>query len=260
MCGRYAFSAPQLTLLDLFGVTPDACDEPLEANYNVAPTDPVYAVLTRRPRGSARGRADGPAHGPAHGPAPRRQLRSMRWGLVPSWAKDARGGARLINARSETVHEKPAYRGAFTRRRCLLPADGYYEWRAREDRDGRVAKDPVFIRPRGGGVMPMAGMYDFWRDPAVAAGDPDSWLVTCTIITTRASDDVGRIHDRMPMTIEPDRWEAWLDPDQTDPHAVRSLLVPAARGRLEAYPVGREVNNVRNNGPHLVEPIGGDAR
>lgn len=246
MCGRYTSSASQLTLLDHFGVRWEGCDEPLDQNYNVAPTDAVYAVLTSRPRGVPRDAA------------PVRQLRNLRWGLVPSWARDVKGAAARINARVETVQEKPSFRAAFMRRRCLLPASpGYYEWFAAEGRTGkRSVKRPVLIRRRSGDVLPMAGLYEFWKDPTVAAEDPDAWLVTCTIITTEATDDLGHVHDRMPMVVEPEGWEAWLDPELTDPHVARSLLAPVARLSLEVVPVTRAVGDVRNNGPHLIEPVG----
>lgn len=257
MCGRYVQAGSQLTLLDRYGASPQLRDAPLPANYNVAPTDEVYAVLARRPKGDA---LDG---------EPVRQLRNLRWGLVPPWSRDRAGAARLINARSETVHTKPAFRGAFARRRCLLPADGYYEWYTPQDADGaepvtrpsgRPVKQPVLIRPSDGTSLAMAGLYEFWRDPAVPAGTPEAWLATCTVITTRAGDDVGRVHDRMPMTVEPDRWATWLDPELTDPEAVRGLLAPAVRGRLEVVPVGRDVNDVRNNGAGLIEPAPDAAR
>lgn len=216
--------------------------EPLEPDWNVAPTKEVYAVLER----------------PAKEDRPQqRQLRALRWGLVPSWAKDAAIGNRMINARMETVAEKPAYKRAFAARRCLLPADGYFEWYPTEERDakGKPRKQPFFIRPKDGGVLAMAGLYEFWRDPAVADGQPGAWLWSCTVITTDAEDDLGRIHDRMPLMVPRERWRDWLDPR---PHAAEDLLAllePAAPGRLEAYPVSTLVSNVRNNGPELVEPL-----
>jgi putative SOS response-associated peptidase YedK len=226
MCGRYASVRKRQELLDQLSIDHDAAEDALEEpDYNVAPTKPVPAVISR---------PDAP-----------RELRALRWGLVPFWSKDLSVGSRLINARFETVHEKPSFRSAFARRRCLLPADGYYEWYATED--GR--KQPFFIRPRSGEMMIMAGLYERWRDPL------GEWVWTCTIITTSATDDVGRIHDRMPMVVEPERWDAWLDPLTTDPDTVRRLIAPATTGRLEAYPVSTAVNNVRNNGPELMKPL-----
>ena len=180
----------------------------------------------------------------------------LRWGLVPSWAKDPAIGNRMINARMETVAEKPAYRRAFASRRCLLPADGYFEWYATAELTaaGKPRKQPFFIRPKDGGTLAMAGLYEIWRDPEKADDDPDRFRWTCTVLTTRSEDAVGHIHDRMPMMVEPQRYADWLDPTASG-DALLDLLVPAAPGRLEAYPVSTRVGNVRNNGPELVEPL-----
>ena len=180
----------------------------------------------------------------------------VKWGLVPSWAKDASIGNRMINARMETVAEKPAYKRALAVRRCLLPADGYFEWYPRPTKkttSGQATKQPFFIRPKDGGPLAMAGLYEIWRDPTKDEDADDRFLWTCTVITTDAEDDVGKIHDRMPLMVERDRWAAWLDP-RTDKDSVLDLLVPAAPGRLEAYPVSTMVNAVKNNGPELLEP------
>lgn len=246
MCGRYASSRQPDELAEEFEIDELRLQEPLTESYNVAPTDDVYAVLERPPRD------DGDA-------SSERQLRSVRWGLVPSWAKDVKIGNRMINARMETVGEKPAYRRAFAKRRCLLPADGYFEWYATEAKDakglsgkGRARKQPYFITPKDGGVLAMAGLYELWPDPAKAEDDPGRWLWSCTVITTEAEDSLGRIHDRMPLMVERERWDEWLDP--TRPGDL-DLLTPAAPGRLEAYPVSTLVSNVRNNGRELVEPL-----
>ncbi|MCG5221057.1 SOS response-associated peptidase [Streptosporangium sp. KLBMP 9127] len=237
MCGRYASARKKHDLLEEFRVELDGAPErELGADYNVAPTKDVWAVLSRVPKEAERGV---------------RQLRVVKWGLVPSWAKDPSIGSRMINARVETVADKPAYRQAFAKRRCLLPADGYFEWYPVD----KKRKQPYFIHPADGGVLAMAGLYEFWRDKGRPDDDPLAWLVTCTVITTTAEDDLGKIHDRMPMFIERERWDEWLDPTLTAPDDARSLLVPAAPGRLEAYPVSTAVNNVRNNGPELLEPL-----
>lgn len=235
MCGRYASSRTSDDLAEEFEVVETRIAAPLEPDYNVAPTKQVHAVVER---------AD-----PAE-----RQLRALTWGLVPSWAKDPSIGNRMINARMETVAEKPAYRKAFASRRALLPADGYFEWypTSRTDARGKPVKQPFFIRPRDGGVLAMAGLYEIWRDPTRADDDPQRFRWTCTVLTTQAEDALGHIHDRMPLMVERERWQAWLDP--TTPGDT-SLLVPAAPGRLEAYPVSTAVGNVRNNGPQLVEPL-----
>jgi putative SOS response-associated peptidase YedK len=157
----------------------------------------------------------------------------------------------------ETVAEKPSFRRAFASRRCLLPADGYYEWYPTQQltKSGKPAKQPFFIRPKDGGVLAMAGLYEIWRDPTRDEDDPERFRWTCTVLTTKAEDAVGHIHDRMPLMVERDRWAAWLDPTVSSKDDLLGLLVPAAPGQLEAYPVSTLVSNVRNNGPELLEPI-----
>jgi putative SOS response-associated peptidase YedK len=279
MCGRYASARSRIELLEEFDVQRDRVDEPLEPDYNVAPTKPVYAVMTRQGRsdrandaedGRARDAEDGRA-GASRGadarpdawrqspdekggehPAAMRELRVVRWGLVPSWAKDVSIGSRLINARAETVSEKPAFRGAFARRRCLLPADGYYEWQA-PPAGTKGRKQPYYICRLDRGPLAFAGVYELWRDRSVARDDPAAWLWTSAIITTTAPDELGEIHDRMPMVIDPASWTDWLDPANSEVADVRSLLVPAAATGLTSYPVSLAVNSVRNNGPGLID-------
>jgi putative SOS response-associated peptidase YedK len=252
MCGRYASARKRIELLEEFSVQRDQTAEPLAPDYNVAPTKRVYAVLTRA------GRRDDEDEGQSQAVA--RELRVVRWGLVPSWAKDTSIGSRLINARSETVDEKPAFRRAFAKRRCLLPADGYYEWMVlgaaeATDRPGKKAKQPYFIHRADGGPLAFAGLYELWRDKSVPDGDPAAWLWSATVITTTAPDELGQIHDRMPMVIAPESWEDWLDPGQTDISDLKALLAPAAVSGLATYPVSTLVNAVRNNGPELIEPV-----
>lgn len=240
MCGRYASSRKPEDLAEEFEIDrarlAETVAEPLPPDYNVAPTKSVYAVLDR-PKGP-------------------RELRVLSWGLVPFWAKDPAIGNRMINARVETVGEKPAYRQAFAKRRCILPADGYYEWYTTQQRgkSGKPLKQPFFIHPTDGGSLSMAGLYEIWRDPSRDEDDPARFRWTCTVITTRAEDELGHIHDRMPMLVERDQWATWLDPG-TSTESLRELLVPAAPGRLEAYPVSTAVNNVRNNGQELLDPL-----
>ena len=242
MCGRYAAAKDPAALAEEFEVV-SAPEEELRPDYNVAPTKKVYLVVDR-PRDDVFERA----------------LVIGRWGLVPSWAKDPSIGSRMINARAETVAEKPAFRRAFAKRRCLVPADGYYEWYLPTSPDAPVGKggkplrQPFFIHPADGSSLAMAGLYEWWRDPTRADDDPHAWRLTCTVITTDATDDVGRIHDRMPMTIGRADWETWLDPAHGADEAA-ALLTPAVSTRLEAYPVSTLVNSVRNNGPELIEPI-----
>ncbi len=223
MCGRYASSRGAHDLASWFDADDDEPQEtPLPPSWNVAPTDPVHAVLER----------DG-----------RRVLRVLRWGLVPSWAKDTKGAARLINARRESVTDKPAFRAAYRRRRCLLPADGYYEWQVL---DGR--KQPWFLTSQDGSPLAMAGLYEVW---APAGSDERLW--TCTVLTTAAADELGHVHDRTPLLVPQADWGRWLDADREDPG--EGLLVPAVNGVLDAWPVAAAVGNVRNNGPELAEPI-----
>ena len=245
MCGRYASSRRPEDLVEEFEIDKVEVVEPLPPDYNVAPTKQVYAVVQR------------PAHPQDTQGATERQLRAVKWGLVPFWAKDPSVGSKMINARMETVHEKPAYRRPFASRRCLLPADGYFEWYATEQRTsaGKPVKQPFFIHPADGGVLAMAGLYEVWRDPTRADDDPHRFLWSCTVITTSAEDSVGHLHDRMPLMVERDRWASWLDPTVDDPDTLRQLLVPAAPGRLEAYPVSTAVNSVRNNGPELLDAL-----
>jgi putative SOS response-associated peptidase YedK len=247
MCGRYASSRKPEDLAEEFEIRGGELPS-LEPDYNVAPTKPVYAVVERPPRGGDSEAAE---------TDPERQLRTMTWGLVPFWAKDPAIGSRMINARLETVAEKPAFRQAFAKRRTLLPADGYFEWYPTEERTkaGKPRKQPYFIRPTDGGVLAMAGLYEIWRDPDKADDDPARFRWTCTVITTQAEDGLGQIHDRMPMMLTPDRYAAWLDPRHHDRDELLDLLVPAAPGRLEAFPVSTLVSNVRNNGAELVEPL-----
>ncbi|MFF8478601.1 SOS response-associated peptidase [Streptomyces sp. NPDC015414] len=244
MCGRYVSTRRPQDLAQLFHADEWPTTEALAPNWNVAPTDDVWAVLERAPRDD-----DG---------APlARELRPLRWGLVPSWAEESKIGARMINARVETVHEKPAFRRAFVKRRCLLPADGFYEWQPGKDpATGKVRKQPYFIHPADEQVMALAGLYEYWRDPAVTQDDdPAAWLMTCTIITTEATDAAGHVHPRMPLALTEDHYEDWLDPTHQDPDQLRALLGQPAGGHLEARPVSTAVNSVRNNGPQLLNPI-----
>ncbi len=250
MCGRYASSRQPEDLVEEFEIHHHDLPH-LEPDWNVAPTKEVYAVVERPPRSDE----GGGEH--ADQATPERQLRALTWGLVPFWAKDPAIGSRMINARMETVAEKPAYRRAFERRRAILPADGYFEWypTAQQTKAGKPKKQPYFIRPVDGGVLAMAGLYEIWRDPEKAEDDPTRFRWTCTVLTTSAEDSLGHIHDRMPLMLVPDRYDAWLDPRQHSKADLLALLEPAAPGRLEAFPVSTLVSNVRNNGPELVAPL-----
>jgi len=260
MCGRYASARKRQELLEEFRIDRDRVADDLEPDYNVAPTKPVYAVLTRGQGGAGEGggRESAVAAAPPGEAAAdvARELRVVRWGLVPFWAKDPSIGGRMINARVETVDSKPAFRRAFAKRRCLLPADGFYEWLKVQDQ-GKERKQPYYIHRADGGVLAFAGLYELWRDKSVPDDHPQAWLWTTVIITTRAEDEVGHIHDRMPMVIGPARWDDWLDPANTEASDVRPLLAPASASGLATYPVGTDVNYVRNNGPALIKPLAG---
>jgi putative SOS response-associated peptidase YedK len=239
MCGRFTSTTPASQLADNFAVT-EVKVEQLGFHYNVAPTDTVYAVAERRPTQPGDGAI--------------RQLGAFRWGLVPAWAKDPGIGSRLINARAETVAEKPAYREALVRRRCIIPADAFYEWQARSGPGvgrSRPVKVPHVIRHRDGTPLAFAGLWEVWRDPA----DPDSPLVrSCAIVTTEANTAIAPIHDRMPVDLPPSAWDRWLDPGNRDVPSLVDLLVPAPPEQFEIYPVRPLVSNVANDGPELIVP------
>jgi putative SOS response-associated peptidase YedK len=205
----------------------DAVGQPMPPDYNVAPTDPVPCVLTRH--------RSGDGGGPVV-----RQLRVARWGLVPSWSPDPTRAARMINARAETITELPAFRSAVARRRCLVPADGWYEW-APSDTGG---KQPTYLTPRDDRGLAFAGLYEIWG--------PDK-LLTTSIVTTAAVGELTRVHSRMPLVLPRRSWAAWLDPARTDATA---LLEPDldAIADLELRPVGPAVGSVRNDGPELIAP------
>ena len=246
MCGRYAAAKDPNALAEEFE-TASVPAELLAPDYNVAPTKKVYIVVDKA-QGDDFVSPDPRASGSSD---LERSLVVARWGLVPSWAKDASIASHTINARAETVAEKPSFRSAFKRRRCLVPADGYYEWYqgAPQGPGGIAPKQPFYIHRVDGRPLAMAGLYEWWREP----GPEEKWRLTCAVITMEATEDVGRIHHRMPMTIRPDAWERWLDPAVSGPE-VSALMRPADLGTYEAWPVATTVNAVRNNGPSLITP------
>ncbi len=245
MCGRYAASREPAALVEEFDVEVPPKEE-LPPRYNIAPTNSVYVVRDGKP--------DEAGHHP-------RRLDVARWGLVPSWAKDPSIGNKMINARAETVAEKPSYKRALASRRCLVPADGFYEWQAPPEgaltpAGKKPPKQPFFLHPADGTGLAMAGLYEWWRDAEVEdPEDPAAWLLSTTIITTAAKDNVGQIHDRMPVAVLPHQRAAWLDPDAPGADVLAELLAPRKPGFWDIYPVSTEVNSVRNQGPQLVEPI-----
>lgn len=256
MCGRFVSARQRQELIDEFLVERDQVSRDVAPDYNVAPTDPIYAVMTRASRESSAAGHRGAAPAAAAREAPARELRLVRWGLVPSWAKDRSAGARLINARAETVAVKPSFRSAFARRRCLIPADGYYEWRTLGGREhGRPRKQPYYIHRADGQGMAFAGIYELWRDVALPADHPAARLWTAAIITTRATDAVGWVHDRMPMVVSPGHRDEWLDPATGDAESLLRAIAPAASDDLETRPVSTAVNSVANDGPALITPL-----
>lgn len=267
MCGRYASFREAQDLADHFAVADDDVAEDarlLPPSWNVAPTDAVRIVVERDER--RRGRGSGGGSDVSGGEQPdedevRRSLRLARWGLVPSWAKDPKIGSRMINARVETLADKPAFKRAVVSRRCLVPAEGWFEWQAPPaDAGAKAPKQPFWLHHAEGEPLAFAGLYEFWRDPAAADDDPHRWLVTVTIVTGGVEDDdpaLAAIHDRRPVVLTADRWDAWLDPRREDPaEAVRLLHGPLPP--VVATPVGTAVNRVGTNGPELVEPAGED--
>ena len=236
MCGRFVSSSSADAISKFFGASFEG--EALPANYNVAPTQDVLAVV-----------ADASSD---------RTLQPFHWGLVPSWAKDMKIGSRMINARSETLGEKPAFKGLFKKHRLLIPMDGFYEWQPGVSggpltKAGKPAKQPMFIHRADGQLLAVAGLWATWRDRA--AGPDAPWLHSCTIITTSANSTMAPVHDRMPVLLSVDDWQQWLDPTNGDTAALQQLLVPAPDDVLVMHPVSTAVNNARNSGERLIEPV-----
>lgn len=262
MCGRYAASRAPEELARIFGVERWEPTESLAPDFNVAPTKEVHVVLDRPVK-------DAPS------PRPVRQLRVLRWGLVPSWASGPEGAARMINARAETVAEKPSFRRPFAQRRCIIPADGYFEWVTAHDerqlevegKKKRARKQPYFVLPADGAPFAMVSIYEFWRDRTLPDEHPNAWWATCSVITTEAETaplavapedgprSLADIHPRMPLMLTPDKWDPWLDPARSDVDELRALLAPPPGGLMRAYPVSTAVSNVRNNGPELLTEL-----
>ncbi len=227
MCGRYVSASPPSEIANYFGAS-ILSEKVLEPSFNVAPTNDVYAVVDR----------DG-----------QRVLDELRWGLLPIWAKDIKAGSSMINARAENISTKNAYRHAFRKQRCIIPADGFFEWHKIE---GQKHKEPMYIHRVDGEPIAFAGLWETWRGPE--RDQPP--LYTCTIITTTPNELMARIHNRMPVILPPSRWEEWLDPSFQDLETLQGFLVPAPSELLTMYPVSTAVNNVRNKDAIVIAPKG----
>jgi putative SOS response-associated peptidase YedK len=243
MCGRYVIAYDPQTLVSGFSVTRI---QPFDRRFNVAPQSAVPVVYETK---------DG-----------ERVAELMRWGLVPHWAKDLSIGAKLNNARSEGMADKPSFRQAVRRRRCILPASGFYEWQPITGADGKPAKQPHYISPRGAPFFAMAGLFEAWRAPAAASGTADEaantrptadgdWLLTCCVITTAANAQMAPIHDRMPVMLAPEHWAAWLARGNTDAASLPPLMQGLPEGAMQAWPVARAVGRSSAEGPALIEPL-----
>ncbi len=241
MCGRFVSSSPPDQIAAYFGagLAESLIEHPLGESYNTAPTNDIYAVVDT-PRG--------------------REVQVFHWGLVPVWAKDMKLGQKMINARAETLATKGAFKPAFKRRRCIVPADGFYEWQARAasvGAKGKPAKQPFFIHRLDGEPLAFAGLWETWRDPNLGPDAPT--LHSCTIITTTANDTMAPVHDRMPVILPPSAWDTWLDTTNQDLVELNGFLVPAPNHLLTMHPVSTEVGNVRNRGGHLTAEVTPDA-
>ena len=230
MCGRYVVAYDPETLVAGFSLTRI---QPFERRWNVAPSSPV-PVIRETPDGERVGEL-------------------MRWGLVPHWARDPAIGTKLNNARVEGMADKPAFRQAVRRRRCLLPASGFYEWQAVTDARGKPAKQPWYISPCDAPFFALAGLFEAWR-PA-DSGDDSPWLLTCCIVTTAANALMAPIHDRMPAIVAPAQWDAWLDRKLQDPVALAPLLRGLPLAAMQAWRVERAVSRASNEGPALIAPL-----
>lgn len=232
MCGRFVSSSTPDEVASYF----DAAMQPervlVGPSWNVAPTDDVYVIVE-----------DSEA----------RRVAAHHWGLVPFWAKDPSIGSRMINARAEGLAEKNAFKNAYAERRCIVPADGFYEWRKVA---GQKTKQPYFIHRADGAPLAFAGLWEEWRNRSEPADGPSSQrLRSTTIITTAANRTMAPIHDRMPVILPASAWDRWLDPAESDTDALAVLLVPAPDELLTMHPVSTDVGNVRNQGPHLIAPV-----
>lgn len=221
MCGRFSFDIPPDLLLELLGLREAALDAP---SYNIAPTQKVAVIRLDQ--------------------AGEKRLDYLQWGLIPSWAKESSIGSKMINARSETVAEKPAFRQALRQRRCIVPASGFYEWKQEGKR-----KHPLYISLGDSTLMAFAGLWDAWRAP-------DGGIIeSCTILTTAANEMIEPFHQRMPVILHPDQHDAWLDPKLAEPAKLADLFRPYPAQQMQMWPVSPLVNSVKNNSRELLQPL-----
>jgi putative SOS response-associated peptidase YedK len=242
MCGRFVLDKRTTDLVTLFDVDieGDALPHP---SWNIAPTDTVSVVIDSLPRATSTDDY----------PEPVRRLEGARWGLVPSFATDPKAGPPLFNARSEDVAQTASFRNAVAKRRAVIPASGYYEWQLV---DG--AKVPQFVSLPGDELLLFAGLYEWWRNPAAADGAADKWLLSTTILTRASAAGLADIHERMPVFLEADLVEGWLDPQEEGTQELVDEVVAGGgevAERAEFHEVGTDVGNVRNNTPHLIQPV-----
>lgn len=235
MCGRYVSATAASKLAEEFHVD-EVVVEDLGERYNVAPTLDVYAIATTNEN--------------------TRRMGTLRWGLVPGFAKDEKIGNRMINLRSETVTSKPAFSKLLEKRRCIVPADGFYEWQKKDGPNGKPEKQPFYITAADGSPLAFAALWDRWTPPELRGKDGVEPLRTVTLITGEPNDLVGRIHDRMVVCLPQDKWDAWLDPAVGKEEAA-AMLVPLPSDAMRAYPVVKLVSNVKNEGRELLEPLPG---
>jgi len=244
VCGRYVSATPPDQLARYFGAesvvearkSPDS--EEFVGNFNVAPTEGVFTVYETQGE---------------------RWLDTFHWGLVPFWAKDPKIGSRMINARAETIAEKNSFKRPFAKKRCIIPADGFYEWKRVE---GQKRKQPMYLTTIDESPFAFAGLWEVWKDSNTLDQDGEPLeLYSCTIITGEPNEKVADVHDRMPVMLPPDAWDTWLDRDNHDVEALQELLVPAPAELIQLRMVSTDVNNVRNNNPSLIdeaEPVTDD--
>jgi putative SOS response-associated peptidase YedK len=252
MCGRISLYTEPERLARRFEaeLSPDVADAG-EPRWNVPPTQEVLAVI--HPSKERLERAGDKLKVSKQG----RLLESMRWGLVPFWAKDLSIGNRMFNARAETLESKAAFKSALETHRCLVLADGFYEWK-RNDTGGRRRRIPFYFTRADGAPLAFAGLWASWRDPLLPK-DQAPWIHSCTIVTTDSGPDVASVHDRMPVVVETEDLQEWIDPHPLDDEALASILRPSAAGTLVDRQVSTEVNNVDNEGPELIEAVTRDS-